>query len=624
MNFDWNFGWFDLPAYKKFLSALPTFNHQHLEEFCIKVNDREEDYELREELLASLIRELMGYLEKCPNLKILKFEFTETKFDDDDDDLYDDGISYRRLNWLAEEDIFEFRLQNLQELHVNGFCIPDVGQLQEFRNIFSMFQRNFPKLQRLGLKLSNMADSLDPTRTHDAVEREQIIQKFASERNVKIEITGTPEFRRNVKMVAPSTDFKIYNPIPNQTYQNQEETPVIKILRNRTICIMEKSKKDGPVAAKRRLTGNLDSQILKNFKPLKPHEQIFQEKQRIIENIENLQVSRLNLQLELEAQIIKNKKFEDKLKELMGPLLETMLSDEILLKIFGYLSSYDILRNVAQVSKRFQKLSENPFLIRKIELHHFGYWGAKSTGDQIRGLLKVLKISKNLRFFSFDLDWKFDWSFLPAYKDLLSALSTFDSAFDHAFDHQHLEEFCIKAEDSLDDSSWEDKASLIRKWMEYLEKCPNLKILTFEFTRTKHDDDYWYDDDYITYRKLNWLEKQDIFEFRLQNLEELHINGFDYDYKEDEEEDLHEFRSLFYMFRRNFPKLRRLCLKLNHMEEFIDPFWTDTAIERDQILQKFASDRNVMIEVTGTPEFRRLVKEVAPSTEFRIYNPIRK
>ena len=90
----------------------------------------------------------------------------------------------------------------------------------------------------------------------------------------------------------------------------------------------------------------------------------------------------------LQAQIAEK---EDRLNELSGPLLETKLPDEILLKILGYLSSSDVLRNVARVSKKFKKLSEDPFLIRKIELHK-----GLLTEDQVKGCLEVLKKSKNL------------------------------------------------------------------------------------------------------------------------------------------------------------------------------------------------------------------------------------
>ena len=45
-----------------------------------------------------------------------------------------------------------------------------------------------------------------------------------------------------------------------------------------------------------------------------------------------------------------------------------LLPDEVLMKIMDYLSTYDILRIIAQVSKRFRKISLDPFLIKSIKL----------------------------------------------------------------------------------------------------------------------------------------------------------------------------------------------------------------------------------------------------------------
>ena len=114
---------------------------------------------------------------------------------------------------------------------------------------------------------------------------------------------------------------------------SKEERPVAKTLQNRNIFIMETSKEDGPTAAKRSRTGNVDPQILENLKPLEPQngKQIIQEKQQIIENLDDLQSSKLKLQAEiaeredqLQAEIAKIAENEERLNELAGPLLETM------------------------------------------------------------------------------------------------------------------------------------------------------------------------------------------------------------------------------------------------------------------------------------------------------------
>ena len=44
------------------------------------------------------------------------------------------------------------------------------------------------------------------------------------------------------------------------------------------------------------------------------------------------------------------------------------LPDEVLLKIFGYMSTYKILRHIALVCKHFQRLSKDSSLIKEIYL----------------------------------------------------------------------------------------------------------------------------------------------------------------------------------------------------------------------------------------------------------------
>ena len=85
--------------------------------------------------------------------------------------------------------------------------------------------------------------------------------------------------------------------------------------------------------------------------------------QQIIEDHKILQASELKLQ----AQITEK---EDRLNELAGPLLETM-PDEILLKILGYLSTSDVLRNVARVSKKLTLLQRRAENSRRMNISIF-------------------------------------------------------------------------------------------------------------------------------------------------------------------------------------------------------------------------------------------------------------
>ena len=394
---------------------------------------------------------------------------------------------------------------------------------------------------------------------------------------------------------------------------SREEKPVAKVakrLRNRIIFIEKTSKENEPMLAKRSRTENLDPQESKgedNFKQLTPSLLLEpqNEKQQIIEGLEDLRASKLKLHAQIAEKDARIQQFEDRLRELTGPL-----PDEILLKIFGYLTNFDLLRNVARVSKKFKKLSEDPFLIRKIELHHLGLVdtsGGRCTNAQIKGFLKVLEMSQNLKFFSFDLNWKFAYKNFRQYKEFLRVLPTFS--------HRHLEEFCIKSDDRLD-ADQEAQASLIRKFMKYLENCPNLKILKIEFTETKHDrDDYYFDEDEPPYyREFEWLDDEVIFARSFRNLEELHLNGFGLPHPR-------VFRNIFNMFEGRLPKLRRFCLELDEIDKI------GKYAAYDRILQKFASEQNVKIEIKGTPiwepNFQAKCFQVAQSSSgFKIFNPM--
>jgi len=72
------------------------------------------------------------------------------------------------------------------------------------------------------------------------------------------------------------------------------------------------------------------------------------------------------------------------------------LPNEIWIKILEYLSTKDILRNMAPVSRRFHQISQDPFLIKKIEL--------KSNQEfDFSDFFKVLKRSEKLTCLSLDL-----------------------------------------------------------------------------------------------------------------------------------------------------------------------------------------------------------------------------
>ena len=269
-----------------------------------------------------------------------------------------------------------------------------------------------------------------------------------------------------------------------ETLKEERPLVVVKRLRNRNIFIMERSQEDGP-AAKRCRMENRDGQ------------QIIQEKQRTIENLKELQASKLNLQAQITEKDTRIQQFEDPLKELTGSLLETKVPNEIILKIFGYLSTYDVLRNVARVSTKFYQLSKDPCLIRKLKISKS--WPRDKTREYSKSLLQVLKRSRNLTFFSIDFEKHSKGEWLGWLMEELPGMN------------------------------------------------PKLKIIKVEFK--PRDGGHR-----LEWKKLSTLQKI-ITSFKLNSaIEQFEMIGFEIDV------DGFCFENVLETFTETFPKLKRLCL----------------------------------------------------------------
>ena len=133
-------------------------------------------------------------------------------------------------------------------------------------------------------------------------------------------------------------------------------------------------------------------------------EEIIQEQRLVIEKqtkvIEN---QRARIQ-QLEEVLLRNSELsttETNVKNVLVP----ELPNEIWLEIMSYLSTFDVLRNVAQVSKKFHKFSEDPHLIRKIEVESVQSWPEDEKEKYCDDFLRVLKRSLKLRSLSFGFSW---------------------------------------------------------------------------------------------------------------------------------------------------------------------------------------------------------------------------
>ena len=309
-------------------------------------------------------------------------------------------------------------------------------------------------------------------------------------------------------------------------------------------------------------------------------EEIIQEQRSVIEN---LKAQNQQLEEQLKTSESRNQQLEEQLKFLESSAMETKiknilvpeLPNEIWLEIMSYLSTYDVLRNVAQVSKRFHKLSEDPHLIRKIEVEFDQSWPEDINEKYCDDFLGVLKRSQKLKSLSFGstLDIKSDKSGQMFFQALPS------------MNHQFLQEFCLKADGDkeyhyrnvsivLEDISHPLNQNILK----YLGNCPDLKVLKLEFKD-------WFDE----YPLFTYME-EGITSFKLKNLQEFHLKGFDIgNYFDDS-----DFQDVLEKIAENLPKLQRLHLGFKDVEKFLDLH--NQAPTRFEICQEFASEKNIKIE----------------------------
>ena len=262
---------------------------------------------------------------------------------------------------------------------------------------------------------------------------------------------------------------------------------------------------------------------------------IERQKMRIIESqktvIENQKIVIENQEAEIEQLVQEQRKnlelfaTETKTKNVSV----AKLPKEIWLEIMSYLSTKDVLRNVAQVSKWFHKLSKDPHVIRKIEFDPSKFLPEDKEEKYCDDFLEVLKRSVKLRSLSFrfsgdiettiDEDDEIDEKIDKSGDKFLEALPFMN--------HPFLQEVCLTLTLAPKIS-----APINENLGRYLEECPELKVLKFEFKPKVNED------------LLSDEFKESISSLKLKNLQEFHWIGVDFQDSSGLE---------------NLPKLKRLC-----------------------------------------------------------------
>ena len=332
----------------------------------------------------------------------------------------------------------------------------------------------------------------------------------------------------------------------------------------------------------------LEEELLRNSESSK---EIIQEQRQVIKNQKTVIESQKAQIQQLEEELLRNSESsttETNIKNVLVPVPE--LPNEIWLEIMSYLSTFDLLRNVAQVSKKFHKFSEDPHVIRKIRVESVQSWPEDKKEKYCDDFLGVLKRSLKLRSLSFGFSW--DIRNDRSGEKFLEALPSMN--------HHFLQEFCLKGDgkDGFGDAAWflkmlPDSNPLNENIVKYLAKCPDLKILKFEFKPEVNGTDLALDYPFLDDVHVLSLLK-------LKNLQELHLigvflgtnfGGLSLNSLDPEEvfldfEELLDFKDYLDTFAQNFPRLQRLCLTCENDQNY-----------QNETFQAFASKRNINVEI---------------------------
>ena len=141
------------------------------------------------------------------------------------------------------------------------------------------------------------------------------------------------------------------------------------------------------------------------------------------------------------------------------------LPTEILTKILSYLSTYDLLQNVALTSRFFSQLSKSP----KVHLNVSFSVLSDETGaiDFLRKVILIEELQiKPVKFWQ----WKPDRKKISNYKSLLETISKFP----HLKAIKTFSRVSLDAFVSFKDSKWWNKLTKIQMYLDYQDKDPSL------------------------------------------------------------------------------------------------------------------------------------------------------
>ena len=211
------------------------------------------------------------------------------------------------------------------------------------------------------------------------------------------------------------------------------------------------------------------------------------------------------------------------------------LPHEIFFKIMGYLSTYDILKRMAPVSKSFYQLSKDPTIIKQLEFKTIVglHWPDERKEKYYDDFFKVLINCQKLKYLSVDLDGDLDqpitsWKIPEYFTTRLGRIpgKFFMNWIKASVNLQYLEEFYIQ----FKNFELESCKNFVQCFV--LDQCP--KLITLKIRRHRFPDNpdgskvfTNSGDDPVNYRHLdpfvNFHILNTIASFNSKSLQKVHL-----------------------------------------------------------------------------------------------------
>ena len=289
---------------------------------------------------------------------------------------------------------------------------------------------------------------------------------------------------------------------------------------------------------------------------------------------------------------------ENKVKNVVEPEEFDLLRElpyEIFLKIMAYLSTSDILKKMAPVSKSYYQLSQDPNIIKQLEFKtNYGlyglYWSDERKEKYYDDFFKVLKNCQKLKYLSVDLDGDLDqpitsWK-VPEYFTTRPGRTPgkfFMNWIKASVNLQYLEEFYIQFR------NFELESCIDFLQYGIFDQCPKLKILKIRRYRIKMG--CWRSDDVNSDPFVNFeILDNTISKLNSKSLQNLHLYSPNTNYTKECDHQI--MKNFLEMITENMPMIQNFLLYPCSFGFFLH------STVKKKICQEIEAKKKIKIEIS--------------------------